>query len=261
MGLPKMLEQNDPSRYTVYQMLGYTRNILGVDLVQEFFRDIFLFKTNPSIDSLYNYAHIFKKSISEEELSRIRDFFGNDPYRIKILEDDVLRQILISYGLTLKDTGYIMVADDVGKRDYEYSLPENVYILPLNNELVLKDYKLIFSEAFNYDLQSTNNKFGFQDGILLNDGDNHINAFVLYENGIPASAGAYYAFDNFSIENIGTRVAFRGKKYAHLIMQCLLNEAKKMDYNTACLVASETGSKVYQNLGFKILAKTNTFTV
>ena len=87
----------------------------------------------------------------------------------------------------------------------------------------------------------------------------HIKVFVLYENDKPVSTGAYYAFDKFSIENIGTIKSARNRGYAHLIMQILLQEAKKLNYCEACLVASEAGSRVYKKVGFKILAKTNTY--
>lgn len=34
--------------------------------------------------------------------------------------------------------------------------------------------------------------------------DTHINTFLLYEHEKPVATGSYYAFDTFSIENIGT---------------------------------------------------------
>ena len=46
---------------------------------------------------------------------------------------------------------------------------------------------------------------------MMDPKDTHINVFVLYENNIAVATGAYYAFDKFSIENIGTRNESRGK--------------------------------------------------
>jgi predicted GNAT family acetyltransferase len=50
----------------------------------------------------------------------------------------------------------------------------------------------------------------------------------LYENEKPVATGAYYAFDTFSIENIGTLPEARGKGYAQIIVKKLLQEAKKL---------------------------------
>jgi predicted GNAT family acetyltransferase len=141
-----------------------------------------------------------------------------------------------------------MVADISQDTDYSVSLPPNVTVAKVNNAKVLQDYKLIFGEAFNCSLDDTNQKFGFFDNIIMDQNNEHINTFVLYEDEIPASTGAYYAFDNFSIENIGTKKDFRGKGYAYIIMKLLLQEAKRLNYKTACLVASEAGSHVYKNV-------------
>jgi predicted GNAT family acetyltransferase len=62
----------------------------------------------------------------------------------------------------------------------------------------------------------------------MNPADTHINAFVLYEDGKPVATGVYYAFDTFSIENIGTLPEARGKGYAQIIVKKLLQEARKL---------------------------------
>ena len=85
-----------------------------------------------------------------------------------------------------------------------------------------------------------------------------MNAFVLYDDGIPASTGMYYAFDTFSVENIGTKPSFGRKGYAQIIIKHLLQEAKKLEYAKAYLVDSK-GSQAYINLGFKTLQETMTF--
>jgi GNAT superfamily N-acetyltransferase len=125
--------------------------------------------------------------------------------------------------------------------------------------VALQDYKMIFAEAFRKTLEETEEKFWFCDEILLNAEDTHLNAFVLYENGTPATAGAYYAFDYFSVENIGTRPPFSWKGYAASIVKKLLQEAGKLGYQQACLVASEEGSRVYEKIGFTTLRETVTF--
>ena len=259
MEIDRHLEQHDPSRYTVYQMLDYAKDIQKIKLIQKFSKDVYLFRTKPFVNSLYNYAQVMKKNLLEKDLVEIKDFFGKDTFRIKIPENEKLKEFLLSQGLKFKDIGSVMVNDNINKKEYNSPLAENLKIFPVNNEKTLKDYKSIFSEAFDCSLEDTNKKFGFLDEIILDPKNNHVNVFVLHENNIPASTGAYYAFDNFSIENIGTRKTFRGKGYAYKIMNHLLREAKKLKYNQACLVASESGSKVYKKVGFKILTKTNTF--
>ncbi|MEK6817365.1 MAG: GNAT family N-acetyltransferase [Nanoarchaeota archaeon] len=260
MEIDNRLEKYDPSRYTVYQMLDYTKNIQKIKLIQKFSEDIYLFRTKPFVNTLYNHANVMKKSLLERELVEIKNFFGKDTFRIKIPENEKLKEFLFYQGLKFEDVGSIMVNENIHKKEHNYSLVENLEIFPVNNKKTLEDYKSIFSEAFDCSLEDTNKKFGFLDKIILDSKNNHMNAFVLYENNTPVSTGAYYAFDNFSIENIGTRKAFRGKGYAYNIMNHLLKEAQKLKYNQACLVASEAGSRVYKKVGFKILTKTNTFT-
>lgn len=259
MKINKKLKEFDPSRYTVYQMLNYTKDIQNIELEQKCFNNIYLFKTKPFINSLYNYAHIMKENLSENEIIKIRKFFGDKSFRIKIKESEKLEKTLTSNEFTFKDVGDIMVNKNINKEENNSSLERDVKILLVNNKKTLNDYKSIFSEAFNCSIKDTNKKFGFLDKIILDPKNNHIKTFVLYENNIPVSTGAYYAFDNFSIENIGTKKEFRGKGYAYNIMWHLLKEAQKLKYNSACLVASEAGSRVYQKVGFKILTKTNTF--
>jgi ribosomal protein S18 acetylase RimI-like enzyme len=258
MKIDKRLEKFDPSRYTVYQMLDYTKKIQDIELHQKLFKDIYLFKTKPFVNTLYNYAHIIKDNLLEEELKKIKDFFGKEPFRIKIKDNEKLRDFLINHEMKFKDIGNIMVNKDINEEEHNYSLEKGVKLSLVNNENRLNDYKLIFSEAFNCSSQDTNKKFGFLDKIILDSKNNHVNVFVIYENGIPASTGAYFAFDHFSVENIGTKNAFRGKGYAYKIMQHLLKEAQRLKYNQACLVASEAGSRVYQKVGFKLLTRTNT---
>lgn len=53
------------------------------------------------------------------------------------------------------------------------------------------------------------------------------------------------------MENIGTIKSARENGYAELIMKHLLEEAKKLKYKYACLVASEVGSHVYKKLVLK----------
>lgn len=259
MKIDNCLKEYDPSRFTVYQMLEYIGTINGTKIIQRFENDIYLLKTEPFIDSLYNMAHILKENISEHDFNVIMAFFGKNNFRIKLPENEKMNELLLMHGLKFKDAGSIMVKENILKETYIVFGDDNITIRQATNREILEDYKQIFCEAFKQDIDTVNRKFGFEDEIILNPEDCHINAFVLYENNVPASAGAYYAFDNFSIENIGTKNAFRGKGYANKIMQCLMNEAQKLKYKKVCLVASEAGAGVYKKMGFEVTLKTNTF--
>ena len=80
MPAEKKLSELDPSRYTVYQILESIRDILQIKIVREKTDSLFLFKTEPFIDSLYNFAHILNEDFSEDDLRLINNFFGNHDY-------------------------------------------------------------------------------------------------------------------------------------------------------------------------------------
>lgn len=259
MTIDPLLATHDPSRYTVYQMLEYAAAFKHIKIIQQSLTNIFLCKTQPFVSGLYNQAQIVNQDFSQNDLANIEEFFGKEIFRIKFSANKKISELLMLAGYTFKDSWYIMIADISPASEYLFSLPENVTIKKANTLETINDYKLIFSEAFDRTLDQTNQNFDIFDSILLDPKDNHINTFVLYENELPVSTWAYYAFDNFSIENIGTRNAYRGKGYAYIIMQLLLQEAKKMWYTRACLVASELWCPVYEKVWFHKVAKTNTF--
>ncbi len=255
------LLSHDPSRYVVYQMLNYAIKKLQLTAVsiQKSLPGLYLSKTEPYVNSLYNYAHVLTDTISTDNLQEIKDFFGDAPFRVKIFENKRLENFFLENEFQFKDTGNIMIAKDLKEFDLDSDLKACVRIVKIRGNQGLDDYKSIFTEAFGCTLEDTNNKFGFLDKTMVNDKDNHINAFVLYENEIPVSTGAYYAFDRFSIENIGTLKSSRGKGYAYEIMKCLMREAKNLKYTEACLVASDSGANVYKKVGFQLIRKTKTF--
>jgi len=259
MKIDNIISKIDPSRHAVYEMLDYVSDKIGIKLIQQKTADLFLFKTEPSIDSLYNYAHSLNVKLSEADLAEIENFFGEEKFRIKISENKDVKDLLLARGLKFKDSSYIMEARDLDRKDYSYSLPDNIKILPADNPDILAEVKMIFCEAYGCSPEAYDRKHGFLDQLMLNGKDKHIKTFILYENDIPVSTGAYYAFNNFSIENIGTRNSARGKGYAGLIMKTLLREAQKLNYSQACLVSSESGAQVYKNVGFEALAKNDTY--
>ncbi len=260
MPAEKKLSELDPSRYTVYQILESIRDILQIKIVREKTDSLFLFKTEPFIDSLYNFAHILNEDFSEDDLRLINNFFGNHDYRIKALENDNINKLLLSNGFKLKNSSYSMILDNLSELDCSYNLADNVKIMCSDSVNILKDIKAVFVDAFDYVESDYDRKFGFLDEFRLNSKNNKIKAYVVYENGEAVSTASYYAHDRFSIENVGTIKSARGKGYAALMLKVLLNEAKKLGYNEACLVSSEVALSVYKKIGFKEIIKNNTYT-
>lgn len=258
-----IISRTDPSRYTVYQMLDYVKDALRIALVQKKTANLFLFKTEPFVDSLYNYVHVLSEKFTPADLAVSYDFFGGAIFRIKIpvAENSQAssQDLLLANGFKFKREDYAMIAGDLSNKDHNYSCPANVKILRADDKNILEQVKSIFAEAFDCSLSDYDRKLGFLDRIILADKDKHAKAFVLYENDQPVSTGAYYAFDKFSIENIGTIESARGRGYAGLIMRTLLREAQELGYSEACLAASSAGRPVYQKIGFEILAKTNIY--
>jgi ribosomal protein S18 acetylase RimI-like enzyme len=260
MFIEKKISKLDPSRYIVYQMIDSIRDILNIKIVQEEKDNLFLFKTEPFIDSLYNFAHILNEDFSANDLGAINAFFGDSAYRIKSLDSENINKLLLDNGFKLKNSSYGMVIDNLDERNFDYTLEDNIKIKYSDTENILKDIKSVFVDAFDYVESDYDRKFGFLDKFRLNSDDNKINAYVIYENGEAVSTAAFYAYDKFSIENVGTIKSARGKGYAALMLKFILNEAKKLGYNEACLVSSEAALSVYKKLGFKEIIKNNTYT-
>ena len=85
----------DPSMYTFYQMLEYTRNVSGITLHYHKTDNLLLVKTMPCYNS-YNYAHVFFSSrvFSIVDLNIIKDFFASENYYIKVPDDQDIKNIL-----------------------------------------------------------------------------------------------------------------------------------------------------------------------
>jgi len=269
MPIEKILIEIDPSRYTVYQMLDSIKDVLKIKPVQEKINNLYLFKTEPFVDSLYNFAHLLNENFTAADLNIIGEFFNGANYRFKTPDNENINNLLLENGFKLKNTSYAMTAADLNNQDYNYTLPSGVKIIrsgcPDNSadaaisKNISNDIKSVFVDAYDYSEADYDRKFGFLNQFKLNNQNQHIKSFVLYENEEPVSTGSYYAYDKFSIENIGTVKGVRGRGYAALILKALLQEAKKLGYNEACLVSSEAALSVYQKLGFKASAKNNTY--
>lgn len=260
MFIENKISKFDPSRYTVYQMISSISDILNIKIIQEEKKNLFLFKTEPFIDSLYNFAHILDEDFSENDLQTINKFFGDSGYRIKTPENKNINKLLLDNGFKLKNSSYSMVINNLSKLNFDYALTEHIRVDSANTEGILQNIKSAFVDAFDYVSSDYDRKFGFLDKFRLNSEDNKINAYIIYENEEAVSTASYYAYDNFSIENVGTIKSARGKGYAALMLKFILNEAKKLGYNEACLVSSEAALSVYKKLGFREIIKNNTYT-
>ena len=204
MFIEKKISTLDPSRYIVYQMIESIRDILNIKIVQEERDNLFLFKTEPFIDSLYNFAHILNEDFSENDLKTIKKFFGDSGYRIKAPENENINKLLLDNGFKLKNSSYSMVIDNLGERNFDYTLEDNIKIKYSDTESILSDIKSVFVDAFDYIESDYDRKFGFLDKFRLNSENNNINAYVVYEDDKAVSTAAFYAYDKFSIENVGT---------------------------------------------------------
>lgn len=259
MEIDNILLKADPSRYVVYQMMLYAGKMGGAELIQKRTENLLLLKTRPFADSLYNYAYVLGEKFDEADMAASTEFFGGDMFRIKTPHQDNIGDAILARGFKLKETGYNMEIRNLGGMDADLALPDNIRIEIVSDREALGHVKHIFAEAFDHQLEDYDRKFGFLDAMMLDKSDRHMKSFLLYEDGQPASTGTYYAFDKFSVENIGTLKAFRGRGYAGLIVRTLLQEARKLGYQEACLDASEAGSKVYEKIGFEFLSKSDTY--
>jgi predicted GNAT family acetyltransferase len=85
--------------------------------------------------------------------------------------------------------------------------------------------------------------------------------FSLYKQEKPiASITLSMHDDNIArIDDVGTLPEFQGKGYAMHLMRYVLSEAKKLGARHCFLESSDSGLRVYQNLGFEPLFKNNIY--
>jgi GNAT superfamily N-acetyltransferase len=249
----------DPSRYTVYQLLDYIKDKSNIKLIQRNEGNLFLIKTEPYLDSLYNYVHILNGSLESSYIPMFKYFFSTEAFRVKTLADKTSSDILLNNGFTFRDSSYAMSVPNLENLTVKHDWPKGVKVEVVATEESWQHFRLIFAEAFSKTIDEFDKKFNFLKKFVLDQQERHFNFFLLYENGIPVSSGGYYAFDKFSIENIGTLKIARGRGYASVMISFLLQEARLLGYNEACLVGSEEAASIYQKFGFEILVKNNTF--
>ncbi len=256
----EILTDLDPSRSTVYQMLDAIKETVRLKTSVQATANLFLFKTEPDIDSLYNFVHILSNDFSAADQQSINDFFGQSNYRLKASVDEGLKEKLLERGYKLKNSSFSLVAVNLKELDCQPALTAEIKIKCADTDKALRDVKSVFIDAFDYSASDYDRKFGFLDEFKLNSQNISLKAYVLYENEQAVSTASYYAYDKFSIENVGTIKSARGKGYAALLLKTMLNEAKKLGYNEACLVSSEAALMVYKKIGFREIIKNNIYT-
>lgn len=259
MNISKKILDRDPSRFVVYEMLNDVKEQTGLEPVSLETEKMFLFKTVPHTNSLYNYAHIFSGTLDEVDWKIIEEFFCENSFRVKLEENKENEDFLLNHGLRYKSVDYSMGISDLPAEDLSVVLPADCEIKASHEPGVLDDFKKIFCSAFSHPAIDYEKKFGFLDSYMIDESYDKIKAFVLYAEDRPVSAGSYYSFSNFSLENIGTFPEERGKGYAGLIVSYLLNQARVLGCHKACLVSSENGINVYKKLGFKEIIKEVTY--
>lgn len=259
MKINQKIIEKDPSRAVVYEMMEYIKKDSGLILNYQETDNLFLFKTVPYANNLYNYAHVFGDKLREEDWKIIEQFFAGESFRVKMLEDKTSEELLMSKGLKYKSCDCSMETADISQIDFNLNLPKDCKIVLSSEPGALQDMKNIFCDAFNHVLKDYDDKFGFFDHLMLDNNKPKINGFVLYKNGRAVSSGTYYAFSNFSLENIGTLESERGQGYGKIIITYLLNRAKELNYKKACLVSYFGALEVYKKLGFKENTKEVTY--
>lgn len=259
MEINEQILKYEPSRHSVYELLAYFQGFSNIKLKTEEKAGFFLVKTEPYLDSLYNYAHFIGQSLSASDLKSLSAFFEPNSFRVKIPVEKDNPEVFLAQGFKFKDLSCSMQAAGLKEREIDLACPEEIRISSLSDEKSWTDFKNIFCEAFEKREEEYEAKFGFLKKLLFNKTEKHLRFFLVYENNIPLSAGAYYAFDKFSIENIGTLKIARGRGLAGLMLRFLLLKAKELGYDEACLVASQEAKSLYQKLGFAVLSESNTY--
>lgn len=259
MNISKKLLARDPSRFVVYEMI---ENIQKEGVIKPFSLEtdkMFLFKTKPYTNHLYNYVHFFSGNINEDDWRIIKDFFAGDSFRIKLEENRLNEDFLLKQGLKYKSLDHSAELDEIDPQNLKDLLGRDHKIKIVSDSKTLDDFKQIICSAFSYQATDYQARFDFLDSFLLDKNYNKIKAFVLYRAEKAVSTGLYYSFSNFSIENIGTLPEERGRGYAGLMVAHLLEEARALGHSKACLVSSESGISVYKKRGFKEIAKELTY--
>ncbi|MFW9879173.1 MAG: GNAT family N-acetyltransferase [Candidatus Thorarchaeota archaeon] len=218
-----------------------------------FFNDVFIKCTNIK-DDTFNMvldAH-FTDENAKERIDEIIKFFKekNLPFSWWIGDGDSpsnLQEILISKDFISKEKDYGMYLE---LKNYFPKNPCKLQIKQVSDIWELKAFddvhvkshgnpdafKIIFK---NIPKNAYNGKTPFRMYIGIYN-DKVVNTGVLVFNS--DVAGIYY---------IVTDPEERRKGYATDMMNYLLNEAKKENYEIAVLQASEVGKKVYEKIGFK----------
>jgi len=149
MTINPLIKKYDLSRYTVYQMLEYVSATQDRKVAQEEKDGMYLIKTIPFLNELYNYAHILAGKLSPDDEQEMREFFADDKFRVKFPDNESLSQACSQFGYTFRDSSYGMISDINEDTDYTFELAPNLRIAKITSTSAFNECKAISTEAFD----------------------------------------------------------------------------------------------------------------
>lgn len=124
----------------------------------------------------------------------------------------------------------------------------NRQVIQLTNSTRISEWVAVCSEAFAYQV----------DAEVIIELTKHKNATLfayMADDSIAATAVAFQTENTLGIHQLGTHPNFQGQGIARKLMFALIDHARKIDCQEVSLQASQAGLALYQQLGFKPLAK------
>lgn len=158
-----------------------------------------------------------------------------------------LKELLIKQGLTPKENDYGMHLD---LKNYNPKPLEKLKIIQVKNKIQLQEFDQVHVQSFGnpkaFDLIFS------KIPLKAYTGNAPYRFFTGYINKKAITTGVLvFHADVVGIYFIVTLPEERRKGYATEMMNCLLTIAKKEKQTVVVLQASESGKKVYQNMGFE----------
>lgn len=128
-------------------------------------------------------------------------------------------------------------------------LNENEKIKAVETLTDVKKFRNVIKSAFSLNLIDLQKYYGLYEMRKTQDIDYQV---YLTVDGVPASTGQFYYSNKLAIiDDIATDPKFQKRGLAKKMLHHLLNQAKKMGYEQAALIATPDGFPVYEKLGFK----------
>jgi GNAT superfamily N-acetyltransferase len=165
-----------------------------------------------------------------------------------------LEVLLLDYGMKEINHRRTGMAFDLRKVDEKKWIDaiekSNLSIEPVRNLEELEDWSRIIEKCLNYPPSIIE---VFRPSMMNTLGRNsELSAYLAYLDGTPvASSSRWYSAGVMGLFNVGTLPEYRGKRFATIMAQAILLEAKKRNYEISTLIATDQGYGVYQKLGYQ----------